>query len=65
MFAEDVPYRVGIIDLEENVRLVTRLQDDMAIGDASELVVLEYEDGPLFAARPLSDSSRKNPGRHS
>lgn len=52
--ASDVPYAIGIVDTESGVRLLCRLIDQIAfedIGRKVELVVLRYNDGPLFAAR--------------
>lgn len=54
-FRDEVPFSVGIVDLEEGVRLVTGLIDDpdrIKNDDAIRLVILSYEDGLLFAARP-------------
>jgi len=53
VFVHEAPYRVAIVDLDAGVRLATRLlgASDFAIGRAVELVVLAYDDGPLFAAR--------------
>ena len=54
-FHGEVPFSVGIVDLEEGVRLVTGLIDDPVRinNDASiRLVILSYEDGLFFAARP-------------
>ncbi|MXW50482.1 MAG: Zn-ribbon domain-containing OB-fold protein [Gammaproteobacteria bacterium] len=54
-FRDEVPFSVGIVDLEEGVRLVAGLIDDpdrIKNGDAIRLVILSYEDGLLFAARP-------------
>lgn len=54
-FCDEVPFSVGIVDLEEGVRLVTGLIDDpdrIKNDDAIRLVILSYEDGLLFAARP-------------
>jgi uncharacterized OB-fold protein len=55
IFAHEAPYRVAIIDLVDSVRIATRLigAHDFAIGRSVEIVTLQYEDGPLFAARPL------------
>ena len=48
---------VGIADPEDGTRLACRLveRDDvpLAVGQAVEMLVLQYRDGPLFAARPL------------
>lgn len=57
-FAGESPYAVGIVDLDSGIRLACRLhpgdgvawQADMAV----EMMVLQFEDGPLFAARPLN-----------
>lgn len=57
VFAPQAPYAVGIVDLEDGIRLACRLveRDDvpLAVGQAVEMLVLQYRDGPLFAARPL------------
>jgi hypothetical protein len=39
----------------DGVRIATRLvgAKDFAIGNEVEIIMLEYDDGPLFAARPL------------
>lgn len=60
VFASESPYAVGIVDLAEGVRLACRLnagpQDVLTPGMAVEMLVLQYEDGALFAARPLRSS---------
>lgn len=57
VFAAEAPYACGIVDLDDGLRLACRLVEDpqrpLAIGQAMEMVVLQYRDGPLFAARPL------------
>ncbi|WP_269112419.1 Zn-ribbon domain-containing OB-fold protein [Burkholderia territorii] len=55
-FRELAPYRVGIVDLEEGPRIALRLWGDtpFALDSAVEIVALLYDDGPLFAARPLA-----------
>jgi uncharacterized OB-fold protein len=55
VFQGEVPYRVGIVDLDEGLRIATRVLADHepALDTTVELVVLNYSDGPLFAARPL------------
>lgn len=53
-FAGEMPYTVGIVDLDEGVRLVTRIIDDAGFDDldkAVELVALRYADGVSFGAR--------------
>jgi len=54
VFQTQVPYSVGIIDLEEGIRLIATVIDDKQgiLNDESvQLVVLSYDDGPLFAVR--------------
>lgn len=55
VFAAEAPYAVGIVDLDAGIRLACRLVDapdvDWTPGMAVEMAVLQYEDGPLFAAR--------------
>jgi uncharacterized OB-fold protein len=54
-FMHEVPYRVGIVDLDEQLRIATRILADREpqLGAPVEIVALSYLDGPLFAARPL------------
>jgi uncharacterized OB-fold protein len=56
VFQDEVPYRVGIVDLNEGVRIATRVLADIEpkLDTAVEIVVLSYQDGALFAVRPLS-----------
>lgn len=54
-FAHEAPYRLCIADLDIGIRVATRLvgaEGPVALGSRVELVVLVYEDGPLFAVRP-------------
>lgn len=57
VFAAESPYAVGIVDLDDGLRLACRLVETDNIpwtpGMPVEMVVLSYEDGPLFAARPI------------
>ena len=55
-FAGEAPYAVGIVDLDSGIRLACRLVDspDLKPGMAVEMTILQYEDGPLFAARLIS-----------
>jgi hypothetical protein len=56
-FAREAPYHVCIMDLDVGIRIATRLIDrpeGMKLGDEADLVVLMYEDGPMFAARPVA-----------
>ncbi len=53
-FACMTPYSVGIVDLDEGVRVLTRLLHDASSlppGAAVELVVVDHTNGPLFAAQ--------------
>lgn len=55
-FAAEAPYAVGVVDLDEGIRLATRVLEDGApitIDGAVELVALAHDDITLFAARPL------------
>ena len=54
-FQDEAPYSVGIVDLEEGIRLVTGLIDEPAPiknDDAIRLVILSCNNGLLFAAKP-------------
>jgi len=55
-FAADAPYAIGIVDLDDGVRLMCRMLGEVAAADLDrpvEMVVLRYDDGPLFGARLL------------
>ncbi len=54
VFQAEAPYRVGIIDLDEGLRIATRIlsETEPRLDTAMEVVILRYRDGPLFAARP-------------
>lgn len=54
-FAAEVPYQVAIVDLEENLRIVTQISGDVALDAPVSLTVLKYDDGCLFEARALTD----------
>ncbi len=56
VFRGDVPYRVGIVDLDDGLRIATGLLADTApeLDSRVEIVALKYTDGPLFAARPVT-----------
>lgn len=58
VFASEAPYACGIVDLDEGIRLACRLveaeQSPLAVGQRMEMVVLQYQDGPIFAARPCA-----------
>jgi hypothetical protein len=54
LFRHEAPYRVGIVDLDDGVRIATRLlgvKDGFGVGRRAQIVVLQHDDGPLFAAR--------------
>ena len=56
-FAADAPYAIGIVDLDAGPRLMCRLIGDIDVGNlgrAVEMVMLQYDDGPLFGARAPS-----------
>jgi uncharacterized protein len=53
IFEADLPYSVGIVDLDIGVRLACPLVGDSvdwACGIRTDLVTLAYADGPYFAA---------------
>lgn len=53
-FRQDGAYAIGLVDLDDGVRLMCRLLGDPTPADLDqrvEMVVLSYSDGPLFAAR--------------
>jgi uncharacterized protein len=54
-FQEDVPYRVGIVDLDEGLRIATRIVSDVTpvLDVPIRMVTLLHTDGPLFAAKVL------------
>jgi uncharacterized OB-fold protein len=60
VFAAESPYALGIVDLANGTRLACRLlpYDDIDFepGIPVEMVLLQYTDGPMFAARPLAAS---------
>jgi uncharacterized OB-fold protein len=52
-FAWLAPYSVGIIDLQEGLRILTRLMpeaSDLPLDSPVQLIILRHTDGPLFAA---------------
>lgn len=55
-FLSDALYDIAIVDLDDGVRLMCRLVGDpahFAPDIRMEMMVLQYDDGPLFAARPM------------
>ena len=62
-FATLAPYTIGLVDLEDGLRLMCRVITDgkvPEIGTPVDMVVLAHEDGPLFAARLVGDPVRKD-----
>jgi len=58
IFSDEAPIPVCVVDLAEGLRIATRLLVNPdaplpALDTPVEIVVLAYEDGPLFAARPI------------
>lgn len=51
VFAAEAPYQVAIVDLEENLRIATRISGNVALDASVALTVLKYNDGCLFEAR--------------
>jgi uncharacterized OB-fold protein len=52
-FAAFAPYSVGLVDLDEGIRVLTRLLPSasaLPLDSRVQLVVLRHPDGPLFAA---------------
>ena len=53
-FRADAPYAIGMVDLDDGVRLMCRLVGEVGDDDLDarvEMLVLHYDDGPLFGAR--------------
>jgi uncharacterized protein len=53
-FSSDAPYAIGIIDLDGGPRLMCRLLGEIQpenMGATMQMLVLQYDDGPLFGAR--------------
>jgi uncharacterized protein len=60
-FRHEAPYRVGIVDLDDGIRIATRVlgvEAGFGVGARAEIVVLAYEDGLLFSAR-IDGSERR------
>jgi hypothetical protein len=61
VFAPEAPYAVGIVDLSTGIRLACRLIEVAGLPFTPDMpvnmAVLQYEDGPLFAARPVPPAS--------
>lgn len=55
-FAGDAPYAIGIVDLADGPRLMCRMVGEVGVEHLDgqvEIVVLRYDDGPLFGARVI------------
>jgi len=54
VFSEEVPLSVCIVDLDEGVRLATRLVDGatLQLDDPVQLLILRFSDGCLYGAAP-------------
>jgi uncharacterized OB-fold protein len=57
VFVDEAPYAVCVVDLDSGLRIATRLVEradkPFQCGMPVELVVLQYEDGPMLASQPL------------
>lgn len=60
-FQHEVPYAVCIVDLDVGVRIACRMVDTQQmpykLGSEVEIICLQYEDGPMFAARVLNPNT--------
>lgn len=56
VFTDEAPYALCVVDLDIGLRIATRLIEHKGVafkpGIPMEVVVLNFEDGPLFASRP-------------
>lgn len=57
VFVADVPYRVCIVDLEEGLRLATRVWGDaeVQLDQPMQMVAVKYLDHMSYAAVPVQD----------
>lgn len=56
IFDAELPYAVGVVDLDVGVRIATPLfgrDTDWRCGMRVELVTIKYLDGPFFSAMPI------------
>ncbi|MDZ4359012.1 MAG: OB-fold domain-containing protein [Variovorax sp.] len=57
VFTDESPYALCVVDLDIGLRIATRMVEREGVafqnGMPMELVVLRFEDGPLFASRPV------------
>ena len=56
VFTVEAPYALCVIDLDIGLRIATRMIEqpgkEFECGIPMQVVVLQFEDGPLFASRP-------------
>lgn len=56
-FTPELPYEVGVVDLDDNLRIACRVvlegRNDPTPGDSVKLVVLLYQDGPIIGVKPI------------
>ena len=54
------PIHVGIVDLDEGIRVCCGLMESSAapLDSKVQIVTLLYTDGPLFCARPVTGAAR-------
>ena len=66
-FRADAPYAIGLVDLDDGVRLMCRMVGAVEaadIGGRIGLLVLRYEDGALFGARMTHSRSTTRSDLH-
>lgn len=57
------PYAIGLVDLEDGLRLMCGILNDdnpLEIGSPVRMVAVCHEDGPLFAARSVKGMKQKD-----
>lgn len=64
VFRSEAPYRVCIVDLDEGLRIATSLlaAETPPLDSHVEIVVIQYRDGPLFAARLIPAPGARSEG---
>lgn len=54
-FASETPYGLGVVDLDDGLRIAMRLMvkpnDELRVGQRIEVVVESFLDGPMFAGK--------------
>lgn len=66
-FRADAPYAIGLVDLDDGVRLMCRMVGAVEAADIDGrigLLVLRYEDGALFGARMTHSRSTPRSDLH-